>query len=135
MATLLAASLLIGSAAAPAMAGGTDRMAGASLAACNQLGDRPTSEQIKACTTAARAFAQVSKDAVREAVNNALADGDTVREAMRQVRASGEQLRQAARQLRDSAAAIAEAQRAVAEALRAETPDDGQAPDPHAAPH
>ena len=111
--TVLAASLLA-AAAAPAMAEQTARAGDDGLAACNDLGDRPTTDQLRGCAAAARAFVRAHRAEIADARREIEANRAAIEQAAQTIRVNRAAIEQAAQQIRDNAAAL----RAAGEALR-----------------
>jgi hypothetical protein len=120
-AILLASTLLAAAAAAPALA--TDAPAGHALAACEHLGDRPTSDQIGACTDAAARFLREHRELIAKARDEIRTHREAIAQAVSEIRTNEAAIREAARKIADDSEQLGEAGRAMG-ALKDRAPDD-----------
>ena len=129
-AILLASTLLAAAAAMPALATDAGAPAGHALAACEHLGDRPTSEQVGACTDAATRFLREHRELILKARDEIRTHREAIVQAASEIRANEAAIREAARKIADDSEKIGDAGRAMG-ALKDSAPrDDGEAPAP-----
>jgi hypothetical protein len=110
-AVALLASTLILAGAAPAFAGGDDAPTPGRLLACDNLGERPTHGQIRACVEAARRFVEAHRAIIEKARIEIHAHRTDIEAAMRAGRDNAAGVREAEQALTESRNAIDEALR------------------------
>lgn len=131
-AVALLASTLILAAAAPAFAGGDDTPAPGRLTACDNLGERPSHDQISACVDAARRFVEAHRAIIERARIEIRAHRADIEAAMHGARDNAAAFREAEQALRQSRDAIDGALRELQDSERtyAAPPDRPSPPSP-----
>jgi uncharacterized protein YukE len=97
------------------------------MAACDALGDHPTSDQIKGCVDAAMDVIRAHKAELLKARDEIRTHQGEIEAAVQQIRANESAIRDAAREIQANQAQLREAARQMAEALHGlAPPDDAQ---------